>query len=96
MAKVFVEGDYEALAQIAAVLRSAGLPTVDIEFGARVGEVTQLPATPANWKAFADLAPDLCYADWRVEVLSLVDSEEPGALRTARTVCETVDLRRAV
>jgi hypothetical protein len=95
MAKVYVEGDHEALDQIAAVLRSAGLSTVDIEFVARSREVTELPVTPANWAAFADLAPDLSYADWRDEVFSLVDASEPDTLRAARSLCETVDLRRA-
>ncbi len=96
MAKVYVEGDHEALDQIAAVLRSAGLSTIDIEFVGRSREVAELPATPGNWAAFADLAPDLSYSDWREEVLSLVDVEEPVALRAARTLCETVtDLRRA-
>jgi hypothetical protein len=95
MAKVYVEGDHEALDQIAAVLRSAGLSTVDIEFVARSREVTELPVTLANWAAFADLAPDLSYADWRDEVFSLVDASEPDTLRAARSLCETVDLPRA-
>jgi len=90
MAKVFVEGDHEALDLIAAALRSAGLSTIDIQFVVRSREVTELPATPGNWAAFADLAPDLSYADWRDEVLSLVDLEEPGALRSALSLCETV------
>jgi hypothetical protein len=95
MPKVFVEGDHEALDQIAAVLRSSGLSNVEIEYLVRSREVTRLPATPGNWKAFADLAPDLSYADWRDEVLSMVDAGEPGALRAARKLCETVDLLRA-
>lgn len=90
MAKVFVEGDHEALDQIAAALRSAGLSTVDIQFVARSRGVTELPATPGNWAAFADLAPELCYADWRDEVLSLVDAEEPATLRNALSLCESV------
>ena len=36
MAKVFVEGDLEALDQIAAALRSAGLSTIDIQFVVRL------------------------------------------------------------
>jgi hypothetical protein len=97
MAKVFVEGDLESFDLIAAALRSAGLSTVDLELIPRPREVTQLPATPGNWAAFADLAADLSYADWRDEVLSLVDAEEPAALRSALSLCETVvtDLRRA-
>src|SRR2546430_685940 len=67
MAKVFVEGDHEALDRIAAALRSAGLSTDDIQFVVRSREVTELPANPGNWAAFADLAPDLSYADWRDE-----------------------------
>ena len=90
MAKVFVEGDHEALDRIAAALRSAGLSTDDIQFVARSREVTELPANPGNWAAFADLAPDLSYADWRDEVLSLVDLQEPAALRSALSLCETV------
>jgi hypothetical protein len=98
MAKVYVEGDHEALDEITAVLRSAGRSTIDIDIEFVVGsrEVTELPATPGNWATFADLAPDLSYSDWREEVLSLVDVEEPVALRAAPTLCETVtDLRLA-
>ena len=90
MAKVFVEGDHEALDQIAAALRSAGLSTADVQFVVRPREVTDLPATPGNWAAFADLAPELSYADWRDEVLSLVHAEEPAALRAALSLCGTV------
>ncbi|HTC82310.1 MAG TPA: hypothetical protein VK848_12320 [Acidimicrobiia bacterium] len=97
MAKVFVEGDHEALDQIAAALHAAGLSTVDVELVSRPREVTQLPATPGNWAAYADLGADLSYSDWRDEVLSLVDAEEPGTLRSALALCETVvtDFRRA-
>jgi hypothetical protein len=97
MAKVFVEGDHEAFDLIAAALRSAGLSTVDVELMPRPREVAPFPAAPGNWAALADLASDLSYADWRDEVLSLVDTEEPGTLRSARSLCETVvtDLRRA-
>ena len=96
MGKVFIEGDHEALDRIAAALRSAGLSTDEIQFVARSREVTELPANPGNWAAFADLAPDLSYADWRDEVLSLVGTGEPAALRSARSLCESVsDLRRA-
>ena len=90
MAKVFIEGDHEALERIMAALRSAGLSTVDIQFAVRSREVAELPATPGNWAAFADLAPDLPYADWRDEVLSLVGAGEPAALRSALTLCESV------
>jgi hypothetical protein len=90
MAKVFVEGDHEALDRIAAALQSAGLSTVDIQFVARTREVTELPATPGNWAAFADLAPELTYADWRDEVLSLVDAETPAMLRNALSLCQSV------
>ena len=90
MAKVFVEGDHEALERIAAALRSAGLSSVEIQFAVRSREVAELPATPGNWAAFADLAPDLPYADWRDEVLSLVGAGEPAALRSALTLCESV------
>ena len=90
MAKVFVEGDHEALERIAAALCSAGLSTVDIQFAARAREVTDFPATPGNWAAFADLAPELCYADWRDEVLSLVGADVPAVLRAALSLCETV------
>src|SRR5258708_558159 len=96
MAKVFVEGDHEAIDQISAALASAGLSTVDLELMPRPRQVTQWPATPGNWAAFADLAADLSYADWRDEVLSLVDAEEPATPRSALSLCETVvtDLRR--
>ena len=40
--------------------------------------------------AFADLAPDLSYADWRHEVLSLVGTHEPATLRSALSLCESV------
>ena len=97
MAKVFVEGDPDAFDLIAAALHSAGLSSIDVELVARPREITQLPAAPGNWAAFADLAADLPYADWRDEVLSLVGGEEPATLRSALTLCESVvtDLRRA-
>ena len=90
MAKVFVEGDHEALERIAAALRSAGMSTVDVQFAARSREVAELPATPSNWAAFADLAPDLSYADRRHEVLSLVGTHEPATLRSVLSLCESV------
>ncbi|MDQ1504244.1 MAG: hypothetical protein QOD57_1971, partial [Actinomycetota bacterium] len=39
----------------------------------------------------------LPYADWRDEVLSLVGGEDPAALRSALSLCESVvtNLRRA-
>ena len=97
MAKVFVEGDLDALEEIRAALRSAGLESLDIELMARPPEVAVLPATQGNWAAFADMAADLPYADWRDEVLSLVDGQDPAALRTALSLCESVvtNLRRA-
>jgi hypothetical protein len=97
MAKVFVEGDPEAFDLISAALRSAGLSTADVELVARPREVTQFPAAPGNWAAFADLGADLTYTEWREEVLSLVDTEEPATLRSALSLCESVvtDLRRA-
>jgi hypothetical protein len=96
MAKVFVEGDPEAFDLIAAALHSAGLSSHDVELVARPREITRFPAAPGNWAALADLAPDLTYTEWREEVLSLVDAEEPAALRSALSLCETVvtDLRR--
>jgi hypothetical protein len=97
MAKVFVEGDLDALDQIQTALRTAGLESVDVELVARSRPVTPLPPAPGNWAAFADMAADLPYADWRDEVLSLVDGEDPAALRTALSLCESVvtNLRRA-
>ncbi len=96
MAKVFVDGDRDTLDQIQAALRSAGLASVDVELVARPAEVTALPPTPGNWAAFADMATDLPYTDWRDEVLSLVDTD-PATLRTALSLCESVvtNLRRA-
>ena len=32
-----------------------------------------------DWMAFADVAPELGYADWRDEVLSMVRAPEPAA-----------------
>ena len=32
-----------------------------------------------DWMAFADVAPELDYADWRDEVLSMVGAPEPAA-----------------
>lgn len=97
MAKVFVDGDLEVLDRIAAALRAAGLSSVGIELMERPREVTRFPAAPGNWAAFADLATDLTYAEWREEVLSLVDAEEPATLRSAMALCEPIatDLRRA-
>jgi hypothetical protein len=96
MATVFVDGDPETLGRIAAALRSAGL-SVDVEPVTRPREVTPLPAAPGNWAALAGLAADLSYTEWRDEMLSLVDSEEPATLRSAPALRESVvtDLRRA-
>lgn len=97
MAKVFVEGDHEALDHIRAALRSAGLATVDVELVARPPELRRLPASPGNWAAFADLGADLSYTAWRDEVLSFVPPDQPGPLRSApaRTGTAPADLRRA-
>jgi hypothetical protein len=97
MAKVFVEGDIDTLDQIQAALRSAGLASVDVELVDRPRAVAVMPPTPGNWAAFAELGTDLAYADWRDEVLSLVDGEDPATLRTALSLCEGVvtSLRRA-
>ena len=97
MTKVFVEGDLDALDQIQIALRSAGLGSVDVELVARSRAVTPFPTAPGNWAAFADMAADLPYAEWRDEVLSLVDGEDPAALRTALSLCGSVvtNLRRA-
>jgi hypothetical protein len=97
MPKVFVDGDLVALDQIQTALRSAGLESVDVELVARSRPVTPLPSVPCNWAAFADMGADLPYADWRDEVLSLVDGDDPATLRTALSLCESVvtNLRRA-
>ncbi|MDQ1517942.1 MAG: hypothetical protein QOE80_3772 [Actinomycetota bacterium] len=97
MPKVFVDGDLVALDQIQTALRSAGLESVDVELVARSRPVTPLPSAPCNWAAFADMGADLPYADWRDEVLSLVDGDDPATLRTALSLCESVvtNLRRA-
>jgi hypothetical protein len=97
MATVFVEGDLEAYDLVVAALRSAGVSSVDVELTPRPPEVTRFPAVPGNWAAFADLAADLPYTEWREQVLSLVDAEEPAMLRSALILCEPVvtDLRRA-
>ena len=97
MAKVFVDSDSETLDRITAALQAAGLSAVDVEPMARLREVAPFPPLPINWSALADLGADLPYAEWREEVLSLVDAEEPATLRTALSLCESVptDLRRA-
>jgi len=97
MAKVFVEGDHEALDHIRTALRSAGLSGVDVELLARTPELRRLPAAPGHWAAYADLGADLTYADWRDEVLSFVPAEHPGPLRSApaRNSAASSDLRRA-
>jgi len=73
MAKVFVEGDLDALDEIQTALRAAGLESVDIELVARPRPVSRFPAAPGNWAAFADMAADLPYAEWRDEVMGLVN-----------------------
>jgi hypothetical protein len=97
MAKVFFDGDSETLDQIAAALRAAGLSAVDVELTGRPREVAPFPAVPGNWATLADLGTDLTYAEWRKEVLSLVDAGEPAILQRALSLCEPVDtdLRRA-
>jgi hypothetical protein len=71
MAKVFVDGDLEVLGRISAALEAAGLSSVGIEPVERPREITRFPSAPGNWAAFADLATDLTYAEWREELLSL-------------------------
>jgi len=97
MAKVFVEGDHEALDHIRAALRSAGLSTVDVELLARTPELRRLPAAPGNWAAYADLGAGLTYTAWRDEVLSFFPPEQPGPLRSApaHNPAAPSDLRRA-
>ena len=90
MAKVFVEGDHEALDHIRAALRSAGLSSVDVELVARPPELRRLPPSPGNWAAYADLGSDLTYTAWRDEVLSLVPAEH-----TAPPASAPPRLRRA-
>lgn len=69
--RVFVEGDPTAAEVIAAALRSAGLATVEVEFVPRQRDVAPFPVAPGTWAALADVAPELTYADWRHEMLSL-------------------------
>jgi hypothetical protein len=97
MAKMFVDGDSETLDRITAALRAAGLSVVDVEPMARLRGVAPFPAAHVNWSALADLGADLPYAEWREEVLSLVDAEEPATLRNALWLCDPVPpaLRRA-
>jgi len=96
MARVFVDGDLEALDRVTAALRSAGL-SIDVEPIARPPEVRRLPSSPRSWAAYADLGADLSYADWRDEVLSLVASEQSAVLRTApaRAAAVPAEVRRA-
>jgi hypothetical protein len=97
MARVYVEGDHEALDRITAALRSAGLSGVDVELAARPPDVRRLPAAPGNWAAYADVGPELSYADWRDEILSLLPPDERGPFRPAPTLAEPAPaaLRRA-
>jgi hypothetical protein len=96
MAKVFVDGDSETLDRITAALQAAGLSVVEVEPMVRLRERAPFPAGP-DWSALADLGTDLPYAEWREEVLSLVDAEEPATLGTALSLCQPLptDLRRA-
>ncbi|HVW32169.1 MAG TPA: hypothetical protein VHL53_06485 [Acidimicrobiia bacterium] len=78
MAKVMIEGDPGALEQIQAVLRSAGLGPVEVEWISPAASVAVIPPAPAHWAALAGHAPGLAYADWRDEILSLVDAPPPA------------------
>lgn len=69
--RVWVDGDPTVAEVIAAALRCAGLPTIDVEFAPRRRDVTPFPVAPGSWAALADVAPALAYADWRHEMLSL-------------------------
>jgi hypothetical protein len=82
MARVFVEGDHEALDRITAALRAAGL-SIDIELMARPPEVRRLPSSPRSWTTYADLGADLSYADWRDDVLSRLTPDQPATSRPA-------------
>jgi hypothetical protein len=99
MPKVFVEGDSDTCELIAAAMRAAGLLSIDVEMLSRPGGVTPLPAPSGRWAALADLADDLSYADWRTEMLGLVDAVDRVAPRPVPAHHETVrpfiDLRRA-
>ena len=85
MARVLVEGDAGAVEQIKAVLHSAGLTSVDVEWVPRAASVAVMPPAPVHWAAFADHAPGLTYVDWRDEVLSLVGGVEPTLVRPGVT-----------
>ena len=97
MARVFVEGDFETFDRITAALQAAGLAAVEVEPMARLREVGRFPAVAGNWAALADLGTELPYAEWREEVLSLADADEPATLRAALSLCDPVPtgLRRA-
>ena len=53
MAKVFVEGDLDALDQIQTALRSAGLDSVDVEFVSRSRSVTRTVSPPAANRTYS-------------------------------------------
>jgi hypothetical protein len=48
---------------------------------------------PGSWAALADFAPDLSYADWRDEVLSLLDAGGPAPRRPPAAQSESVVTR---
>lgn len=62
-------------------LRSAGLATIEVELAPRRWDVSPLPSVPGSWPLLADVGPELAHADWRNEVLSLIDAAGSGSMR---------------
>lgn len=95
MAKLLVEGDLRALEVITAALRSAGLATIEVELVPRRWDVSPFPG---SWPLLADVGPELAHADWRNEVLSLIEASDSGSIgpTSARPEPIATDLRPAV
>lgn len=97
MARVRVEGDWSTFELIAAALRSAGLPGVEIEYTFQRAEVVPLSAAPRTMVELAGVSPELAYVDWRNEMLALVDADMCEAQTVSEGVAADVTvLRRAV
>lgn len=98
MAKLLVEGDSTALEVITAALRSAGLAAIEVELAPRRWDVSPFPSVPGSWPLLAEVSPELAHADWRNEVLSLIDAADSGSMRptSARPEPVVTTLRPAV
>jgi hypothetical protein len=96
MTKVVVDGDRPVFELVTAAVRSAGLSTVEVMFAPRRPDLCRFPAVAGRWADLADVEPELGHADWRTEVLCMIDATGSGSVRPGRPEHIVTALRPAV